>query len=808
MSHLDGSNRWLFASAPPVRSLQKGYNVTDSRTVLPAITPSLAADPYSALTDALFGLAHRSPLIPQQCSGPVGHIAHLLHLTCQRHLLLLVRDLVLCLKNASALTHTVLKSLGRGSPLTVELRWLCVQLQELSRHAGALQRRLRGDKFLQPVSSALHEAVGHMERAMKLLYVQVAALVERGIVSSLHLAVHFPETITEDLAHGLLIYNSVVAEGGMERPAFTVPRALEMLAEGRGQVLASKFCQALRGCEEVVDKCQSPGQWDSGILDIFSFSPPGTASAHSMGAMMKTLIQEDRRQIIPVLQSMVTSDPSMWCHNLNRPSTSMAQHGGHSTRCKEAVSMHYTQYCANLWQAFYSHLFHTLYRSQRDTTGLPALSVCAEGTCLAVIRILMDTLPSAPELQTCCTEGWRLCLRLLFTCLFTSWDRGFCQSLSMALTDKCTAMPSSSGVRSRTAGTLTQMCQQLAVLVQTAYSPDNGPGPISLSLLYALFSRCVVSLQLCDLWLRCRTQHFVSVGAIRPLLLLTYGDLQVLQAELHTLCSVLPRADSLMSQPLIHRTYLQILTVRDNMEVLAVSLPRSLGSVCSSLAEEVFQQLMPTGRYWRGKLTGDPVVSPSDYSLSALHSVLLPVLDGIRLLASSHQVSALSVTLSVFMDTWMGHILRERLRFSLQGALQLRCDFESVRGFLQSPSSGLSQEVVQVALSLPVFQLSDNVVICLLQQPSHKAYLRSRVCSLIWCCPPLCSTAVESVSDSLQSLDSLERRVWERHHSADLQKQSGDSYLPHNQRQWLSLRVHQGWGGLRVPWEAPRPSER
>ncbi|KAG8429497.1 hypothetical protein GDO86_020022, partial [Hymenochirus boettgeri] len=161
-------------------------------------------------------------------------------------------------------------------------------------------------------------------------------------------------------------------------------------------------------------------------------------------------------------------------------------------------------------------------------------------------------------------------------------------------------------------------------------------------------------------------------------------------------------------------------------------------------------------------------ITPSDYVISASSAVLTPIMEGIRSLPQEQQISAMSVALTAFMEAWMAHILKEQLKFSLQGALQLRCDFESIRGLLQSPVSGLSPEVVQAGLSLPVFQQSDNAIICLLQQPPRKLYLRPCACPILLCCPPVCRVAVENVSDSLQSLDSLDRRAWERRHTDNL----------------------------------------
>ncbi|KAE8581925.1 hypothetical protein XENTR_v10019872 [Xenopus tropicalis] len=370
------------------------------------------------------------------------------------------------------------------------------------------------------------------------------------------------------------------------------------------------------------------------------------------------------------------------------------------------------------------------------------------------------------------------------------------------MTDKCALLPlgtaNSRHPRSRTAGILVHLCDLLS-LALSSNGADSRPG-LERSCPDGVFgSRCVASLSLCDGWLRARSQQYNSTGALGPLLLVTHGDLPVLQAEAHRLCSLI--TETAPRNPRLPRHIQQL---RESIEVLSCTLPRTLGALCARMARDLFHNLMPTGRYWRGNVSQGSNVTPSEYILSSANYLLVPVVGGASHLPQESQVAALSAALGAFLGAWMEHILQERLRFSLQGALQLRCDCESVRGLLQSPDSGLSADVSETLLALPVFQQLDNAVTCLLQQPPRKAPLRSCACPLLFCCPPLCRAAVESVSDSLQSLDSLERRAWERRQSgAEVPRQGHHPYLLHNQRQWLALRVHRGWGALRVPWDGP-----
>lgn len=531
----------------------------------------------------------------------------------------------------------------------------------------------------------------------------------------------------------------------------------------------------------------------------------GQRSSSNLGV----LIQGDRSQVTPVLQILVGLDQKMWNQV---PSSS-----------ESAI---YSQYCARLWPALHSHVFHALCLGMRGPSALPALPSLPEGVCASAVHVLRETFNSEDLPESCVSLGRSLSQNLLGVRSLIAWDSTLCRALSSALTDKCAASMLGrgdpvSGNHSRTSGILVTLCQHLSALLVTPSSnhpsPSREPWNLSEPLLsppssdlcavicqQGVLTRCTVTLHLCNMWLRSRTQIFVSSGSLSQLVLITHGDLPVIKAECRSLVAVAENADWF---PSTQSSCLKIKRSRDVLEGLVVSLPHVLGSVCSRRAQDLFQHMMPAGRHWRGKLVTGPDLAASEYAQAAVSAVVVPVLDGVISLCLEEQVSAVCVAVRVFMEAWMGHILREKIKFSLQGALQLRRDFESVRDILRSQESRLSSEVVQAALALPVFAQADNAIVCLLQQPSRKAYLQSGSCVLFPCCPPLCRVAVDSMSDSLQSLDSLERRVWDGDTSRRVPRHSHDSYLPHNQRQWLSLRVHKAWNGLSLPWEGREVSE-
>lgn len=60
--------------------------------------------------------------------------------------------------------------------------------------------------------------------------------------------------------------------------------------------------------------------------------------------------------------------------------------------------------------------------------------------------------------------------------------------------------------------------------------------------------------------------------------------------------------------------------------------------------------------------TGFPS-NPSTYAALAAQTVIGQVLEGVAQLPDEARVRALSVTMTAFMEAWMEHILKERIKF-------------------------------------------------------------------------------------------------------------------------------------------------
>uniref|UniRef100_A0A8C9FYM3 Coiled-coil protein 142 C-terminal domain-containing protein n=1 Tax=Pavo cristatus TaxID=9049 RepID=A0A8C9FYM3_PAVCR len=174
------------------------------------------------------------PRVAERCAALHALLQH-------RHQLRLARHYSRRLKAASDFVRRLL------SPEPRPLRALCEELRTHSGHWAALRRRMRGDAWLRPLLLRRHEAVAHMRRALGLLALQAARLLEERLEAALRCAARdgTPPALLADLFQGLEIYNRVLGELGPE-PGSAAGRVLALLAAERGRRAAESLARLLR----------------------------------------------------------------------------------------------------------------------------------------------------------------------------------------------------------------------------------------------------------------------------------------------------------------------------------------------------------------------------------------------------------------------------------------------------------------------------------------------------------------------------------------------------------------------------------
>ncbi|XP_005385553.1 PREDICTED: coiled-coil domain-containing protein 142 [Chinchilla lanigera] len=413
----------------------------------------------------------------------------------------------------------------------------------------------------------------------------------------------------------------------------------------------------------------------------------------------------------------------------------------------------------------------------------------------AVAQQLSEALVQASLPQECVKELASLCHNLLHHSLIRSWDQGFCQALaSAALGDQ-----SSPASHSHTTELLEQLFAPLLDTLQECRSglilcQPPGPAPVALGL---------CTLQITLLWLVGRTQQHLAAWAPDSFLLLIQKHLPPLLNEAEALSSL--TSEENLTLEVEQQLGLEIQKLTAQMQLLPEESLSLFFQECHKQATQGFKLYMPQGRYWRLRLCPELPRVPSEYAGLVVRTVLEPVLQGVQELPPQAQALALSQALTAILGAWLDHILTHRIRFSLQGALQLRQDFGVVRELLEEERWDLSPELRQTLLMLGIFQQLDGALLCLLQQPLPKTRVHRRS---LCCCVCNEVQTMGLASSSLNSLENLEpslqpgvdnpAQTTQLQSTLGIGRASLEAYLVGNQQAWLALRQHR-----RAPWSLP-----
>lgn len=639
--------------------------------------------------------------------------------------------------------------------------------------------------------------------------------------------------------------------------AYLIGRVLGVLAAERGRLAAHRLHQLL------LQRAQGDGleqvHWESAVVpcsmdrsssetDVGSPGPPTVEGLPSLPEELQVLCREDKELLDLLLGVLVASTDTLWHHVLKRPKQEkppaeedqeppMAPAASpdlderlspaslpswKSVRWldafySEAAEVLYAQYRPLFWEAAATSLAHHLELRQDQAQPCGGLPQCTERAAAALAQELSQALSQARVPPECEAALRRLCPGLISQAVFQSWDRGFCQALGSSLSDKCVPGPRTAGTaHSRTAQLLRELHPPLAFALKCLEPPlaarTASGNLVSPSLRLELLTRCLATGQASCSWLMAKAYQHLAAWSLCPFLLVTQGDLQLLKAETTRLAELVSGAFPELGKsprwvrPALgshqeRQLCLQIHSTAASIQSFSQDVLRMFSTDCKRMSAEIFGQTMPLGKHWRSGLRADLPSTPSEYALAAAQSVLGQVLQGIQVLPRESQVPALTHVMTAFVEAWMDHILTQKIKFSLQGALQLKQDFDTVRRLVQSEESGLSPEIKQSVLSLRVFQQMDNAIVCLLQQPSSKACLPSHTWeSFRKCCSHNGVRTQDFPTGSLNSLESLD--VQALRNSTALETQSSDllshlqgsctpeSYLPSTQQEWLSLRLH------------------
>ncbi|XP_035985971.1 uncharacterized protein ccdc142 isoform X3 [Fundulus heteroclitus] len=306
----------------------------------------------------------------------------------------------------------------------------------------------------------------------------------------------------------------------------------------------------------------------------------------------------------------------------------------------------------------------------------------------------------------------------------TYWDSVVCRGLGLALKDKCLgnsfAATSSSEecsiIISQTMAHFLQLQPSLLSSLCCCQSNSSaselfGLLPPSCVLQKQTFGLLLASIQMSTVWIMSKAYQFISTWSPNKFLLITQGDLRILKESLdkiiHQTKSFPMNLDSdrqfslrSHNQHLLSHQLAALDRAACGLQAFSAVVLNNFSINCKRVSGEIFERTMPSAVHWRpSQMTGFPS-SPSEYASLAAQAVIGQVLEAVAPLSEDARVQALSVTMTAFMEAWMEHILRQKIKFSVQGALQLKEDFDSIREMIKSDKYGLSAELHQILLSL------------------------------------------------------------------------------------------------------------
>lgn len=112
-------------------------------------------------------------------------------------------------------------------------------------------------------------------------------------------------------------------------------------------------------------------------------------------------------------------------------------------------------------------------------------------------------------------------------------------------------------------------------------------------------------------------------------------------------------------------------------QALCSSTAKAISAKSQERAAEFFSEAMPGKSHWRNmktsqrqltsgsapSLSGAVGLEAQDYARGALMFLLEPILDAVRMLPASAQVTAAAPAASALCAAWQQHILKEKLKF-------------------------------------------------------------------------------------------------------------------------------------------------
>ncbi|KAM9470326.1 uncharacterized protein ccdc142 isoform 2-T2 [Clarias gariepinus] len=467
----------------------------------------------------------------------------------------------------------------------------------------------------------------------------------------------------------------------------------------------------------------------------------------------------------------------------------------------------FSQYRDMLWSEFGKAVIrHFYYPSQNSILG--GMNQWNDQMLFLLVRWLKQACKEELVPSECKGALSTFSSHILSAAAFMHWDTTMCESLGVGMKDKCLprAMTEPSIVRTATMEITLQLFPLLLSvlqLLQTSHTSfEKGTRSLGFYDLGLLF-RAQATLQSSTFWVVSKAYQFLASWSLTKFVLVTQGDLKALR---EAVVSLVQQLDTVVGNS-DHHSHLimepgpQLSHAVSQLQAYSELFLRSFSVDCKKMSKEIFEQTMPSAKHWRVNSRTELPSAPSDYAAFAAQSVLGQVLEGVQPLPDETRIPVLTEAMTAFMESWMEHILKQKIKFSVYGALQLKKDFDLIRDLIRSEKYGMSEELHHRLLSLRVFHQVDSAIVCLLQQPVNKPYMPSQRWKPFRHCCPKRAQVVDQAVGSLNNLETID--IQAACHQALTQAEGSvspelfstaapESYLAVAQQEWLDLRIHTG----------------
>ncbi|XP_064602487.1 uncharacterized protein LOC135468263 isoform X2 [Liolophura sinensis] len=359
-----------------------------------------------------------------------------------------------------------------------------------------------------------------------------------------------------------------------------------------------------------------------------------------------------------------------------------------------------SRYMETLWQGFQIQLdmfFKDCLWGLEDDyvdTELGSIVLCRETTVMIVRQLIAHSCAQDHFPSGCVSPLMSVRRDLLHSSAFTAWHSGLCRALGSFVTDKFYPCPLVTGDYSTKTGMLLRDTFQplhCALTDQAVGEKLTSKGAIpkprpDLWVVVKLASRLLSTCHTAHLWCYSKTYQLLASWSIGSFLLVTQTDLKMLADETahgvrltQTLLNLIIGSSGIpLQNPLAQELASlnqQLQDISGQLQTLSGAAMKLFGEKCRSKSSQVFQDVMPPGKTWKRRTSEGHPTKHSAYVEEAIDCILEPVLEGVNKLKSTSQVGVISIATVAMCEAWTEFILKEKIKFSVDGAYQLALDF-------------------------------------------------------------------------------------------------------------------------------------